>query len=258
MKKYALITGASSGIGFAFTELFAKDGINLILVARSGDILKSIQSHLQETYQIDVHILEKDLSNPESAEEVFEYTSSNKLEVNYLVNNAWFGEHGDFIESNLERNSQMISLNTLSLTSLCRLYSETMRKNKFWRILNVASTAAFQPGPYMAVYFATKSYVLSFSLALATELKEYGITVTTLCPGPTESNFQSSAHATWIAIFKWKLPTSEEVAGFGYRNMNQWRLVAIHGFMNRIKTFSVKFLPMNLQLHVIKMMNSKQ
>lgn len=258
MKKYALITGASSGIGLAFTEIFAKDNINLILVARSMDTLESIQSHLQDTYHIDVRILEKDLSKPESAEEVFEYTSSNDLEVSYLVNNAWFGDHGEFIESNLERNSQMISLNILSMTSLCRLYGESMRKNKFWRILNVASTAAFQPGPYMAVYFATKSYVLSFSLALATELKEYGITVTTLCPGPTESNFQSNAHATWIAIFKWKLPTSQEVAEFGYRNMNQWRLVAIHGFMNRIKAYSVKFLPMRMQLFMLKTMNSKQ
>ncbi len=257
MKKYALITGASSGIGLAFTELFAKDTINLILVARSIDTLRSIQSKLQDTYDVDVQILEKDLSKPESAQEVFEYTSSNNLEVEYLVNNAWFGDYGNFIESNLERNSQMISLNILSLTSLSRLYSESMKKNKSWRILNIASTAAFQPGPYMAVYFATKSYVLNFSLALATEFKEYGITVTTLCPGPTESNFGSTAHVTWVSIFSWKLPTSEVVAQYGYKKMNQWKKVAIHGLFNAIRAMSVKFVPIGLQLIMMKLIMKK-
>ncbi len=257
MKNYALITGASSGIGLAFTEVFAKDGINLMLVARSIDTLKSIQSHLQEKYHIDVHILEKDLSKLSSALEVFDYTSSNHIEVEYLINNAWFGDYGDFVESNLEKNSQMISLNILTLTSLCRLYSETMRKNKFGRILNIASTAAFQPGPFMAVYFATKSYVLNFSLALASELKEYGITVTTLCPGPTESNFESTAHATWVSLFSWKLPTSESVAQYGYKKMNQWKKIAIHGFINTIRSLSVRFIPISVLLNMMKFIMKK-
>ena len=248
MKKYALITGASSGIGLAFAEIFAKDNTNLILVARSIDTLKSIQTHLEETYKIEVHIIEKDLSNLKSAEEVFEYTTSNKLEISYLINNAWFGDFGNFLESDLNRNSQMISLNTISLTNFCRLYGERMKNNKFWRILNVASTAAFQPGPYMAVYFATKSYVLNFSLALGSELKENGITVTALCPGPTATKYESTANADGVAFFQGKLPTSDEVAAFGYRKMNQGKKVAIHGFMNTIKAVSVKFLPIDIQL----------
>ncbi|MBX9808793.1 SDR family oxidoreductase [Candidatus Gracilibacteria bacterium] len=253
MKKYALITGASSGIGLAFTEIFAKDHINLVLVARSIDALKSIQSHLQNTYNIDVHVIEKDLSKIESVEEVFEYTESQNLQIDYLVNNAGFGDYGNFVESDISRNTQMISLNTIALTNMCRLYSETMKKHKFGRILNIASTAAFQPGPYMAVYFATKSYVLSFSLALSTELKEFGVTVSTLCPGPTESKFELTANATGVSLFSGKLPTSHEVALFGYKKMLKGKKVAIHGIINNIKAQSVKFLPMNIRLFMMKL-----
>ncbi len=257
MKQFALITGASSGIGLAFTEVFARDHINLVLVARSGDTLKNIAKDLEKKYNIVVHTIEKDLSNSNAAWEVFEYTQSKNIQIEYLVNNAGFGDYGDFSESDPEKNNQMIALNIGNLTSLTRLYSEQMKNNTSGKILNIASTAAFQPGPYMAVYFATKSYVLSFSLALSAELAPYNITVTTLCPGPTASNFQSSADAGWVALFTGKLPTSEAVAEFGYKKMKQWKKVAIHGIMNTIKAISVKFLPINMQLLMMQSIMKK-
>jgi short-subunit dehydrogenase len=257
MNQFALITGASSGIGLALTEIFARDHINLVLVARSGDTLRNIAIELKQKYNIEVHIIEKDLSKETAAQEVFEYTQSYNIHIEYLVNNAGFGDYGDFIESDIEKNSRMISLNIGTLTRLSRLYSEQMKNNKSGKILNVASTAAFQPGPYMAVYFATKSYVLSFSLALSAELKEHGITITTLCPGATASNFQSNADAGWVSIFAGKLPTSEIVALFGYKKMNQWKKVAIHGIMNTIKAVSVKFLPIEIQLLMMQYIMKK-
>ncbi len=257
MEKFALITGASSGIWLALAEIFARDHINLVLVARSGETLRNLAKDLEKKYHILVHTIEKDLSNSHAAWEVFEYTQSKKIQIEYLVNNAGFGDYGDFSESDPEKNNQMIALNIGNLTSLTRFYSEQMKNNTSGKILNIASTAAFQPGPYMAVYFATKSYVLSFSLALSAELAPYNITVTTLCPGPTASNFQSNADAGWVALFAGKLPTSEAVAEFGYKKMKQWKKVAIHGIMNTIKAISVKFLPINMQLLMMQFIMKK-
>ena len=257
MNTYALITGASSGIGLEFAHIFAQDHINLILVARSIEKLESIKKELRKQHNIDIHVIGLDLSKPESIQTLAQYTQDKKLEVKYLINNAWFGDYGSFIETDLDRNTDMIELNITALTSLSRIYAEKMVKNGNGKILNVASTAAFQPGPNMAVYFATKSFVLSFSLALSEELKWTGVTVTTLCPGPTESNFQNQANANWIQIFKWKIPTSYEVAIYGYQKMLNGNKIAIHWIMNNIKAFSVKFLPYSIQLIMLKKMNSK-
>lgn len=257
MKKYALITGASSGIGLEFAEIFAENQINLVLVARSTEALESIKNNLENKYNIDIHIMNLDLSKVESIDAIVKYTQDKKLEVEYLINNAWFGDYGNFIDTDDARNTNMINLNITALTNLSRIYGAKMVKNWSGKILNVASTAAFQPGPNMAVYFATKSYVLSFSLALSKELEWSGVTVTTLCPGPTESNFQNQANAKWIQIFKWKIPTSHDVALYGYRKMHKGNKIAIHGFMNTVKAFSVKFLPYSIQLALLKKMNSK-
>ncbi|MBX9809294.1 SDR family oxidoreductase [Candidatus Gracilibacteria bacterium] len=257
MNTYALITGASSGIGLEFARIFAQDGIHLILVARSIEKLESIKSELQKHHKIDIHVIGLDLSKTESIHTLAQYTQDKKLEVEYLINNAGFGDYGEFIKTDLERNTDMIELNITALTSLSRIYAEKMVKNGSGKILNVASTAAFQPGPNMAVYFATKSFVLNFSLALSEELKGSGVTITTLCPGPTESNFQNQANAKGINIFKGKIPTSHEVATYGYKQMLKGNKIAIHGIMNSIKAFSVKFLPYSIQLALLKKMNSK-
>lgn len=257
MNTYALITGASSGIGLEFARIFAKNHINLVLVARSLDTLEAIKHELEKEHSIDIHVIGLDLSKRDSINTLIEFTQEKNLEIEYLINNAWFGDFGSFIETDMHRNTDMIELNITSLTNLTRIYAEKMVRKWSGKILNVASTAAFQPGPNMAVYFATKSYVLSFSLALSEELKWTGVTVTTLCPGPTESNFQNQANAKWINIFKWKIPTSHEVAFYWYRQMLKWNKIAIHGIMNSIKAFSVKFLPYSLQLIMLKKMNSK-
>lgn len=257
MKKYALITGASSGIWREFAHIFAQNNTNLVLIARSTDTLESIKNELQAKYNIDIHIIGLDLSKIESTQLILDYTEKQQLEIEYLINNAWFGDYWNFIETKLDRNIDMIQLNITTLTSLCRLYGEKMVKKWSGKILNVASTAAFQPGPNMAVYFATKSYVLNFSLALSEELLWSRVTVTTLCPWPTKSNFQNEANAKWIHIFKWNIPTSHDVALYGYKQMLKGNTLAVHGFMNTIKAFSVKFLPCKIQLIMLKKMNGR-
>ena len=258
MKNYAIITWASSGIGKEFAEMFAKDGHNLVLVARSLSKLQSIKSDLEKTYKIKVIELEKDLSLENSAKEIHEFTKAEHLSIDYLVNNAWFGDYGDFATSDDERNNKMLQLNIVALTRLTRYYIEDMKKHNFWKILNLASTAAFQPGPYMAVYFATKAYVKSFSLAIASELEDTKITVTTLCPGPTASNFEKNANATEASIFSWKLPSSYEVALFGYQSMMKGKKLVIHGWANRILACITRFLPTSLVLKMLKSAMTKK
>jgi uncharacterized protein len=258
MKNYAVITWASSGIGKEFAEIFAKDGHNLVLVARSLLKLQSIKSDLEKTYKIEVIVLEKDLSLENSAKEIYTFTKAEHLRIDYLVNNAGFGDYGEFATSDDERNNQMLQLNIVALTRLTRYYIEDMKKHNFWKILNVASTAAFQPGPYMAVYFATKAYVKSFSLAIASELEDTKITITTLCPGPTASEFEKNANATEVSIFKWKLPSSYEVALFGYHGMMKGKKLVIHGLVNRIQALSAALMPTSMMLKMMKFMMGRK
>ena len=257
MNNFALITWASSWIWFDFAEIFAKDNINLVLVARSFDKLKEIKQNLETKYKIQVFILEKDLSEQNAPKEVYEFTNSNNLRIDYLVNNAWFWDYWDFSESDVLRNTQMINLNILSLTNLTRYYVSDMKKNKFWKILNISSTASFQPWPYMAVYFATKAYVSSFSLALASELKNDNITITTLCPWPTKSNFEKVSNSSWIAIFSWKVASSYDVAMLWYKSMLSWKKIVVHWFNNWLKAYGVRFLPTELMLKMMSFIMKK-
>ena len=252
MEWYVLITWASSGIWYSFAEIFAKNNNNLVLVARSVQRLQDIKKLLEETYKIKVYIIDKDLTLKDSPKEIYEFTQSNNLMIACLINNAWFWDYWEFSESNPEKDSQMIQLNILALTNLTRYYVADMKKNDHGKILNVASTAAFEPGPYMAVYFATKAYVSSFSLALSSELANTKITITTLYPWPTKSNFVQSASAEWAKIFSWKLSDSYDVASYGYRSMMKGKRMAIYWVLNKIQAYSMKFLPMSL---VLKAMN---
>jgi short-subunit dehydrogenase len=257
-KKTALITGASSGIGLEFAKIMAQDGVNLVMVARSETKLAELAAYIRNSYGIQVDILVKDLSRPEAPAEVFQYTKSQGLEVDYLVNNAGFGDFGFFWETDWDKSVQMIQLNMTALTSLCHLYLPEMIKRKSGRILNVASTAAFQPGPTMAVYFATKAYVLHFSEAIANELEGTGVTVTTLCPGPTESNFQQAAAMEESKMVKGKkMPSANEVANFGYQSMLKGQVVAIHGVKNYLMANSVRFSPRSLVVKLVRSMQDK-
>jgi short-subunit dehydrogenase len=254
----ALITGASNGIGLELAKIHAGKGGNLVLVARNKNRLNEIKYELERLHKIKVHVTGKDLSAPNAAQEVYNETTERKIEVDYLINNAGFGDFGFFIETDWNKELQMINLNITALTRFSKLYLKDMVKRKSGRIMNVASTAAFQPGPTMAVYYATKAYVLSFSEAIANEVSDKGVTVTALCPGPTESGFQDAAAMHESALVKnKKLPASKDVAAYGYNAMLKGKSVAIHGFMNYMMANSVRFLPRNLVVKVTRRIQDK-
>jgi uncharacterized protein len=252
----ALITGASNGIGLELAKIHAQKGDNLVLVARSADKLKEIKNDFEAKYNISVHVISYDLSLLNSAQVIYDEVKSKNLEIDYLINNAGFGDFGLFIETSWEKELQMINLNISTLTQFTKLFSKDMVSRKQGKIMNVASTAAFQPGPTMAVYYATKAYVLHFSEAINNELKEFGVTVTALCPGATESGFQAAAAMEESALVKGKkLPSSQEVAQYGYTSMMNGKAVAIHGFKNYMMANSVRFTPRSW---VVKMVRKVQ
>jgi hypothetical protein len=255
MNNTALITGASSGIGLELAKIHASKGGNLVLVARNSEKLNELKSELEKNYSVTVHIIAKDLSNIASSLEVFNEVKDLNIHIDYLINNAGFGDFGLFAESNWEKQLQMINLNITALTYLTRLFLPEMKEKGSGKILNLASIASFQPGPTMSVYFATKAYVLSFSEAIANELKNTGVTVTALCPGATKSGFQSAAALDDSSFFSNnKLPTAQVVAEFGYKKMMAGKTVVIHGFMNSLIAFSVRFLPRKLVAKATRMM----
>jgi short-subunit dehydrogenase len=251
----ALITGASSGIGQELAIIHAAAGDNLILVARSGSKLLELKNDLESKHRIRVVPIEKDLSAPGAARTLYEETHALGLSVDYLINNAGFGDFGFFHESDPGKTDQMIQLNMAALTQLCRFYVTDMIARKKGRIMNVASTAAFQPGPLMAVYFATKAYVLHFSEAMHNELSGTGVTVTALCPGATESGFKAAAAMEDSGLMKGKkLPTSAEVARFGYKAMLRGRPVCVHGALNAFLAASVGLMPRQWAVAVTRKM----
>ena len=206
--KTALITGASSGIGYELAKIHAAKGGNLVLVARSKATLDELKNELEKQYKVSVYTIGKDLSLPNAAQEVYDETTAQKINVDYLINNAGFGTYGFYAISDWEKELQMLNLNIVALCQLTKLYLKDMVKNKGGKIMNVASTAAFQPCPTMSVYGATKAFVLSFSEAVDNEVREKGITVTALCPGATRSGFQAAANMTDSKLFKNKKPNT--------------------------------------------------
>jgi len=255
--KTALITGASNGIGLELAKIFAKRKNNLVLVARNEKILQDLAVELR-LEGIMVHVLSKDLSLPDAAKEVFDFCNTNSIDVDYLINNAGFGDFGFFSVSDWNKQLQMINLNIIALTQLTRLFLTGMIQRKYGKILNLASTAAFQPGPTMSVYYATKAYVLHFSEAISNELEGTGVTVTALCPGATESGFQKASALEDSKLVKGKkLPSSQEVAEFGYKALMTGKVVAIHGLMNKLLVTSVRFSPRSLIRKVVRKMQDK-
>lgn len=255
MRKTALITGASGGIGMEFAKIHAANGDNLVIVARSLDKLNALKRELESKFGIEALVISKDLSELNAAQEVYDTLLEKRIQVEYLINNAGFGDFGMFYETDWDKEAQMINLNITALTHFTKLFIRDMVSRKSGKVLNVASTAAFQPGPTMAVYFATKAYVLHFSEAVNNEVRDKGVSVTALCPGPTESGFQSAASMDDSKLFKnKKVPTSAEVAAYGYRAMHQGKSVAIHGFMNAIMARSVGLVPRNLIVKIARKM----
>lgn len=256
--KTALITGASNGIGLELAKVHESQGGNLVLVARNKAKLDSLKETFEKQFKVKVYTIGKDLSAAYAAQEVYDETTNQGIQIDYLINNAGFGDFGMFTETSWDKELQMINLNITTLTHFTKLYLQDMTKRKSGKIMNVASTAAFQSGPTMAVYYATKAYVLSFSEAVDNEVRDKGISVTTLCPGATESGFQVAAAMEESALVKGKrLPSSAEVARYGYASMIKGKTVAIHGFMNRILANSVRFLPRSIVVKVTRKMQDR-
>jgi hypothetical protein len=254
----ALITGASNGIGLELAKIHASKGDNLVLVARNISKLNQIKTELESQYKISVHIIGKDLSLPNAPQEVYDELKHKNIVIDYLINNAGFGDYGFFYETNWEKELQMINLNITALTHFTKLFLQDMIKHKSGKIMNVASTAAFQSGPTMAIYYASKAYVLSFSEAIDNEVSDKGVTVTTLCPGPTETGFLEAAALQDSKLFKGKkIAGAKEVAEYGHKAMMQGKTVAIHGFMNRIMANMVRFIPRALAVKVVRGIQAK-
>ena len=258
MKNTALITGASNGIGLELAKIHASRGGDLVLVARNKAKLDELKVALENQFKVSVYTIGKDLSAINSAQEVYEETSKQNIQINYLINNAGFGDFGMFSETNWDKELQMINLNITTLTLFTKLYLQDMVKRGSGKILNVASTASFQPGPTMAVYCATKAYVLSFTEAVSNEVSDKGITITALCPGATETGFQAAGAMEESNLFKGKkLPSAKNVAEYGYTSMIKGKTVAIHGFMNYIMSNSIRFIPRAMVLKVSRKMLDK-
>lgn len=253
MNKTVLITGASSGIGYEFVKLFSKDNYHLILVARNLKRLNEIKNEFPNT---NITIVSKDLTKTNGVKELYDEIKLQKFNVDILVNNAGFGLLGEFDKLDLNKQLNMIQLNISVLTELTFYVLQEMKSRKYGKILNVASVASFEPGPLMAVYYATKAYVLSFSEALVQELKETGITVTTLCPGPTATNFGKVASADKTKIFS-KTMAADVVTKIGYNGLMKNKRVVIPGATNKAMVYLVKFLPRSLVTKVV-MFISKQ
>jgi short-subunit dehydrogenase len=254
----ALITGASGGIGLELARVCASNKINLVLAARSENKLNELATELTTQYGVTVKVIPADLADMNQVQHVYDVCKNENIQIDYLVNNAGFGDFGFFHELDWNKTEKMIDLNITALTKFCRLFIPEMVQRKNGKILNVASTAAFQPGPTMAVYYATKAYVLHFTEALQNELEKTGITVTALCPGATVSGFMETASLQESKLFKGrKLPTSTDVAKFGFDSMMKGKTVAIHGTMNTLMAMGYRFFPRKWIVKVTRMIQDK-
>lgn len=243
MKKVALITGASGGIGLGLANRFANDKIDLLLVARNEAKLQSLKQQIEKEQQVKVDYLAADLSTPDGLKAVKAYTEQNNLDIDYLVNNAGFGDYGAFVERSMEKYREMIELNVASLVELTHYFSKRMVARGSGKILNIASTAGFQPNPSFAVYGATKAFVISFTEALSNELEGTGVTVTLLSPGPTATGFSERADMNKTTLFQHGVMSVDKVSAVGYKAMQEGKLHVIPGFSNRLVAFLSNLLP---------------
>jgi short-subunit dehydrogenase len=257
VKGTALITGASVGIGYELAKQFARGGYDLILVARNREKLTAVADEMKGS-GVAADVITSDLAQPEAPAALFADVQNRGRQVDVLVNNAGFGAIGRFHEVELRRQLEMIRVNVTALVELTHLFLPAMVRRKSGGILNVASTAAFQPGPHMAVYYATKAFVLSFTEAIGEELRGSGVKVTALCPGPTESEFRSRAKLDTSPIFRSKFiptATAASVAKAGYDGFIRGKRIVIPGLMNKLAVQSNRIGPRNLVTKVAGKIN---
>ena len=257
MSKTALITGASGGIGYELALLFARDGFDCILVARSRDNLDALGARIEAEFRVKTLVLAKDLSKPSSVDEIYEEVSAASMPVDVLVNNAGFPVYGLFTVTDLGTELEMLQVNVVALTQLTKLFLRGMIERRYGRILNLASTAAFEPGPLMAVYYASKAYVLSFSEALANELHGTGVTVTTLAPGPTRTGFQKRGRLEDSRLVQGNIGDAPSVALAGYRGLMAGKTLVIPGFSNKLIPWIVRVSPRGVVTRVVRRMQER-
>lgn len=237
-----LITGASSGLGKDFAHIFAEKGYNLVLVARSEEKLNSIAKELEDKYKTKVTVLIQDLSENNSASKIYSEIKNQDIQIDILINNAGFGKIGVFINEKVETLTEMVNLNITTLTEMTALFLPEMIVRNQGKILNIASTAAFQSLPNFSVYAATKAYVLNFTEALHYELKNKNISVTALCPGPTSTGFAKRANAETLSLFKHAMD-SKTVAEIGYKALMKNKMTVIAGLNNKLLTYFSRLIP---------------
>ena len=256
MAKTALITGAASGLGYELSLLLANDGYNLILIDIDNDNLLSAKFEIEKSFASKVSILKKDLSKPNVAIEIMDEINTTTIDV--LVNNAGFGLFGTFANTEWERELDMLHLHILTTTHLTKLVLEGMVKRRSGKILNMSSLAAFQPGPLMSIYYASKAYLLSFSEAIANELKGTGVTVTALCPGPTKTEFQKVvSNNTSENKISFNMACPSKVAQYGYSAMKKGRTVAIPGVINKFLSTIHRFVSRGMATRIVRNIQEK-
>ncbi|HEX3623829.1 MAG TPA: SDR family oxidoreductase [Verrucomicrobiae bacterium] len=250
-----LITGASSGIGLELAKCFAADGCRLVLVARNRTSLDELARTLKEKFRCETIVLPADLSLPDAPKQIFDSLAGQKISLDVLINNAGFGLHAQFADLPLARQLEVIKVNVMALTELTGLFLPEMIRKKGGGILNVGSVAGFVPGPNMAIYYATKAFVQSFSEALAEEMAGTGVTVSVLCPGPTESNFSVVARGDKVRKSQSSKMSAETVARYGHFAFRNRKTVAIPGFHNRALVFLTRLLPRQTVRRTVKSYN---
>ncbi|NLW78257.1 MAG: SDR family oxidoreductase [Ruminococcaceae bacterium] len=254
MGRTALITGASSGIGYELAKLFAQDGYDLILVARSEKRLNALKTALENQYDVQGTVIVQDLAKENAAQAVYDAVEAAGLTVDVLVNDAGFGDYGRYANTDWDKQQRMVHVNILALMQMTRLFLPQMLQRGRGGILNLASLAAFFPGPYMSVYYASKAFVLSFTEALSAELAGSGVTVTAVCPGPTTTGFEAASGPGTAKLFSaLKNATAGEVALFAWHALLCGKPVAIYGGLNRAFIFGARFAPRSAIRAVVKM-----
>jgi uncharacterized protein len=254
----ALVTGAAGGIGEELARLLAADGHDLVLVARSRDKLEQLAAELSAKHNVRALVVAKDLARPEAPQEIFDELQRGGVPVGVLVNNAGFGSYGPFVETDLRAELDLLQVNVAALTHLTKLFLPGMVARRKGYVMQVASTAAFQPGPLMAVYYASKAYVLHFSEAIANELEGTGVVVSALCPGPTETGFVAAAGMKDSKLFDRGAMGAREVAEIGYRGMLEGKTIVIPGFRNSFVARAVGLAPRRLVTRVVRRIQERR
>jgi uncharacterized protein len=254
----ALITGASSGIGWELAKLFAADGYDLVLVARNVDRLNQLAGDLSSKFGVTCHVMPTDLASHEERLALFRQLQDRKITIDVLVNNAGFGVFSPFYDTPLARQLEMIEVNITALTHLTHLFLPGMVKRGSGKILNIASTAGFQPGPFMAVYYATKAYVISFTEAIRSEVDGTGVSVTTFCPGVTKTQFHEIAGIEKVSPAGFLLMSAEKAARIAYHGMEKNRGVVISGWKNRIIITITRHAPRGFVRFIMKTLQNSR